>query len=109
MAFYAGKPLIPSIFKLARLLDGFESPAPYHLNYSDAESWRMSDILAMADDECKALWANLTLNYTNFAGHPLLLKEIASLHGVGEGDVTVTGPQECIYLGLHAIFEYLRR
>ena len=37
----------------------------------------MADLLALADDETRALWADLRLGYTESTGHPLLRREIA--------------------------------
>ena len=40
----------------------------------------MAELLAMADEETRALWDGLRLGYTETAGHPLLRAEIAALY-----------------------------
>lgn len=71
----------------------------------------MSDVICQADQECKALWEGLTLNYPQVNGHPLLLKEIALFHGMQyeDGMINVASGQECIHLAMHAIVEYLHQ
>jgi aspartate/methionine/tyrosine aminotransferase len=59
----------------------------------------MADLLALADDEARALWANLELGYTESTGHPLLRREIASLYAAVEPDdvLTFAGAEEAIF------------
>ena len=47
---------------------------------SDVEGYPMGELLALADDETRALWSDLRLGYTEAAGHPLLRAEIAALY-----------------------------
>ena len=44
---------------------------------SDVEGYPMAELLALADDETRALWDDLRLGYTEASGHPLLRAEIA--------------------------------
>ena len=103
------KSLVPSPFTLERFAAQYEFCTPHLLCCSDAEAWSMSDVIKEADDDCKSLWDNLDLIYTHSQGHPLLLKEIAALHNVNVEDITVGAPQECIYIGIHSIVEYLHK
>lgn len=74
--------IIPE-FKLERYFARWEFTAPYLLCSSDVDGYQMSDLLALADEESRALWQDLSLGYTESAGHPLLRKEIAiSLKGM---------------------------
>ena len=59
----------------------------------------MADLLALADDEAKALWADLRLGYTEAPGHPLLRAEIATLYDtIAPDDVLVfAGAEEAIF------------
>ena len=59
----------------------------------------MRELLALADDETRALWEELTLGYTETAGHPLLRAEIAALYpGLEAEDVlTFAGAQEALF------------
>lgn len=103
------KSRVPSHFALEQFSAKYEFVTPHLLCCSDAETWKVKDLVAQADDECKALWDDMTLSYTQFKGHPLLVKEIAAFHGVDESEVNVAAPQECIYIGMHCIVEHLRR
>ncbi len=86
-------------FKLEQYFERYEFSVPYLLSSSDAEAWRLNDLLALADDELRGLWDSLTLGYTEVRGHPLLREAIASLYtGVGAEDVIVfAAAQEPIF------------
>ena len=59
----------------------------------------MADLLALADDETRALWDGLQLGYTESTGHPLLRREIASLYDTIDADevLTFAGAEEAIF------------
>lgn len=86
-------------FKLERYFARWEFAAPHLLCASDVEGLPMAELLALADDETRALWDGLRLGYTEAAGHPLLRAEIASLYGgVHPDEVLVfAGAEEAIY------------
>jgi aspartate/methionine/tyrosine aminotransferase len=86
-------------FRLEQYFERYEFSVPYLLSSSDAEPWRLDDLLALADDELRGLWDSLTLGYTEVRGHPLLRAEIASLYdGVAPDDVIVfAAAQEPIF------------
>jgi aspartate/methionine/tyrosine aminotransferase len=69
-----------NVFKLEDYLAKYEFSAPYLLCCSDAESFSMQEILAMAGPEERALWNNLSLGYTETFGLPALREQIA--HGL---------------------------
>jgi aspartate/methionine/tyrosine aminotransferase len=86
-------------FKLEQYFERYEFSVPYLLSSSDAEPWRLDELLALAGEELRAAWSELTLGYTEVRGHPLLRAEIASLYDeVGADDVIVfAAAQEPIY------------
>ena len=86
-------------FALERYFAAREFEAPHLLCASDSESLAMADLLALADDEGRALWEGLRLGYTESAGHPLLRAEIAALYEEVDADgVTVlSGAEEGVY------------
>jgi DNA-binding transcriptional MocR family regulator len=86
-------------FALERFFARWEFAVRHLLCASDVEGWRMSELLALADDETAALWAELRLGYTESTGHPLLRAEIARLYDtIGPDDVLVfAGAEEAIY------------
>ena len=93
------------IFKLEEFWKKYEFSAPYLLCPSDAETWLLKDILAMADSESKSLWDNLSLGYTESPGLPILRKEIARLYDSLEVDhiLTTAGAEEGIYYTMHSL------
>jgi aspartate/methionine/tyrosine aminotransferase len=86
-------------FALERFFARWEFAVRHLLCASDVEGWRMADLLALADDEAAALWADLRLGYTEAPGHPLLRAEIATLYDtIGPDDVLVfAGAEEAIF------------
>lgn len=67
-------------FQLEQYLGEWEFKAPYLLCGSDAQSWSLPEILAMADEETAFLWENLRLCYTEVSGLPQLRDQIAKLY-----------------------------
>jgi len=65
------------IFKLEDYLSHYEFKAPYLLCCSDAESFSLKEILALATDDEQKLWDNLHLGYTEAPGHPFLRETIS--------------------------------
>lgn len=92
-------------FKLEEFFAKYEFTAPYLLCPSDVESWSLSEILQYADAECKKLWENLRLGYTEVPGLPLLRKEIAKLYAKIDHNqiLTTAGAEEGIYCTFNAL------
>jgi aspartate/methionine/tyrosine aminotransferase len=86
-------------FALERYFARWEFAVRYVLCASDVEGWRMDELLAMADDETRALWDDLRLGYTESTGHPLLRAEIAELyeHVDPDGVLVFAGAEEAIF------------
>ena len=86
-------------FALERYFARWEFAVRHVLCASDVEGWPMTELLALADDETRALWDGLQLGYTESTGHPLLRREIASLYpGLDAEDVLVfAGAEEAIF------------
>ena len=86
-------------FSLERYFARWEFSARYLLCASDVEGYPMAELLALADDETKAMWDGLVLGYTQSTGHPLLRREIASLYGTIEPDevLTFAGAEEAVF------------
>jgi aspartate/methionine/tyrosine aminotransferase len=86
-------------FALERYFAAHEFSAEFLLCSSDVESYALRELLALADDETRALWEGLSLGYTETAGHPLLRAQIATLYpGLEAEDVLVfAGAQEAIF------------
>ena len=67
-------------FALERYFARWEFAVEHLLCASDVQGYPMADLLALADDETRAMWDALTLGYTESTGHPLLRREIAALY-----------------------------
>ena len=64
-------------FALERYFARWEFAVEHLLCASDVQGYPMAELLALADDETRALWDGLELGYTESTGHPLLRREIA--------------------------------
>jgi aspartate/methionine/tyrosine aminotransferase len=86
-------------FALERYFARWEFAVKHVLCASDLQGYPMGELLALADDETRALWDGLTLGYTESTGHPLLRREIAALHdGLDPDDILVfAGAEEGIF------------
>jgi aspartate/methionine/tyrosine aminotransferase len=94
-------------FALERYFARWEFNVRHLLCASDVEGWRMDELLALADDECRALWRDLRLGYTESAGHPLLRAEIARLYERIAPDETMTfaGAEEAVFVLASVLLE----
>ena len=86
-------------FALERYFAKWEFAVQHVLCASDVEGWSMAELLALADDEAAAMWANLRLGYTESTGHPLLRREIATLYDGLKGDdvLVFAGAEEAVF------------
>ena len=87
-------------FALERWFARYEFDVRWNLCASDTEPLTLRELLALADDEGRALWDGLGLGYTESAGHPLLRAEIAAMYdGLDADDVLVfAGAEEAIFI-----------
>lgn len=93
-------------FAIERYFARFEFDLPYLLSSSDCEALTLSETLAMADTECRAMWDALTLGYTESPGLSLLREEIAGMYDtVAAEHVIEVVPEEGIFLAMQAILE----
>lgn len=90
-------------FLLERYFAQYEFKVQHLLSPSDCEAFSLSEMLLMADDECRNLWDSLRLGYTESAGAPLLRREIANLYtGLSAEQILVAAPEEAILLAMQA-------
>lgn len=96
-------PLPP--FAIERYFAVHEFAVPYLLCASDVEPLSMQELLALADDETRALWDDLVLGYTETLGAPLLRQAIAGLYETLEGDdvIAVVGASEALFVLISAL------
>jgi aspartate/methionine/tyrosine aminotransferase len=86
-------------FALERYFARWEFAVRHVLAASDVEGWSMAELLALSDDETRAMWDGLRLGYTESTGHPLLRAEIARLYESLEADdvLVFAGAEEAIF------------
>jgi aspartate/methionine/tyrosine aminotransferase len=86
-------------FALERYFARWEFAVEHLLCASDVQPYPMAGLLALADDETRALWDGLELGYTESTGHPLLRREIAGLYETIEPDdvLTFAGAEEAVF------------
>ncbi|MDO9546824.1 MAG: hypothetical protein Q7J07_08785 [Pelolinea sp.] len=93
-------------FTLERYFTKYEFSAPYLLSCSDVEPLTLKELLAMADEETRMLWENLSLGYTDSQGHPLLLEEISNLYtGISPDSIVEVAPEEGIFIAMNVLLE----
>ena len=93
-------------FELERYFAKYEFHVQYMLSPSDCEPLGLTELLGMADDECREWWSTLRLSYTEPYGHPALLTEIAKRYRHAEENGVVTAaPEEAILLTFMALLE----
>jgi aspartate/methionine/tyrosine aminotransferase len=93
-------------FALERYFDRHEFSARYLLSCSDCEPFSLARLLELADDESRQLWRDLSLGYTQTAGHPALRQAVAGTYqGVDPEDVMVVVPEEGVFLFMQAALE----
>ena len=91
-------------FALERYFARYEFSARFLLSSSDCEPLTLAELVAMADDDTRALWDDLKLGYTESSGHPLLRRAIADRYrGLAADDVVEVVPEEGIFLLMHAL------
>lgn len=94
-------------FKLEEFWKKYEFTTPHLLCCSDAETWSLSELLAIADKDSKKLWDSLSFAYTESPGHPILRKEIARLYNsINADDIcTFAGAEEGIYCSMQTLIK----
>ena len=93
-------------FKLERLFARYKLQTKYMLSQSACEFCTMKEILAMADDECMALWNNLSLGYTSQMGFPLFREAVAKRYSsIRPSDILEVVPEEGIFIFMNTMLD----
>ncbi len=92
-------------FRLETYFSRWEFTARFHLTASDAQTMRMSELLALADDADREAWESLTLGYTETYGDAGLREAIAETYdGLEAADVLCfAGAEEALYLAMQVL------
>jgi aspartate/methionine/tyrosine aminotransferase len=99
-------PTLPD-FRLETYFSRWEFKARYHLTASDAQTMSLSELLALADDDARECWEDLSLGYTETYGLPALREEIAATYQDLEADdvLCFAGAEEGLYLAMQTLLE----
>jgi aspartate/methionine/tyrosine aminotransferase len=92
-------------FALEAYMSKWEFVARYNLTGSDAESLRLPDLLALANDGERAEFENLSLSYTQTYGAPALRAEISRTYDstAPEDILCFAGAEEGIYIAMKVL------
>ncbi len=95
---------LPS-FRLEVFFSRWEFEARHHMTASDAETMRMSDLLALAGPDDREAWERVSLGYTETWGAPALRETIASTYDTLSGaDILIfAGAEEGLYCAMLAL------
>lgn len=87
-------------FRLESYFAEWEFTARYHLTASDAQTISVRELLALADDDGRERWENLSLGYTESRGMPELREAIAATYESLTADdiLCFAGAEEALYL-----------
>lgn len=98
-----GPPLL--VERFGTYLTRWQRHVRHQLSASDSETWRLSDLLLLADAEGRARWDGLTLGYGEPRGAEWLRAEVAATYdAAGPEDVACfSGAQEGLYAAMHAL------
>lgn len=94
-------------FRLETYFSKWEFTARHHMTASDAQTLRMSELLAMASEAERETWDQLSLGYGETWGTPALRAAIASTYdGIDAADIlTFAGAEEGIYCALRVLLD----
>jgi aspartate/methionine/tyrosine aminotransferase len=94
-------------FALEVYFSRWEFKARHHLTASDAQSMRVSELLALADPEARARWECVWLGYTETLGAPWLRELIATTYDVVRPTeiLTFAGAQEGLHCAMGALLK----
>lgn len=92
-------------FRLESFFSRWEFVARHHLTASDAQSMTLAELLALADDNDRRAFENLSLAYTQTPGDPALRRAIADTYtSLGPQDVVCfAGAEEGLYLAMQVL------
>ncbi|AWS43892.1 aminotransferase class I/II-fold pyridoxal phosphate-dependent enzyme [Streptosporangium sp. 'caverna'] len=94
-------------FRLETYFSRWEFTARHHLTASDAQTMTLTELLALADDQDRAAFENLSLGYTETYGDPALREAIAqSYERADAADVICfAGAEEALYLAMNVLLD----
>ncbi|MEV5481204.1 MULTISPECIES: pyridoxal phosphate-dependent aminotransferase [Streptomyces] len=94
-------------FRLETYFSQWEFTARHHLTASDVQTMTLGELLALADDQDRAAFENLSLGYTETYGDPALREVIAQTYErASAADVICfAGAEEALYLAMNVLLD----
>lgn len=94
-------------FRLETHFSQWEFTARHHMTASDAQTMTLGELLALADDQDRAAFDNLSLGYTETFGDPALREAIAGMYERADAaDVLCfAGAEEALYLAMNVLLD----
>jgi len=93
-------------FQLERLFARYRQRTKFMLSQSSCESVSMKEIVEMADKECKDLWENMRLGYTDPKGCILLREAVAERYqSIRPNDILELVPEEGIFIFMNTLLD----
>lgn len=94
-------------FRLETYFSRWEFTARHHMTASDVQTMTLGELLALADDQDRAAFENLSLGYTETYGDPRLREVISETYQrAGAADIICfAGAQEAIYLAMNVLLD----
>ncbi|MEU7641292.1 aminotransferase class I/II-fold pyridoxal phosphate-dependent enzyme [Streptomyces sp. NPDC039016] len=92
-------------FRLETYFSRWEFTARYHLTASDVQTMTLGELLALADDQDRAAFENLSLGYTETYGDPALRETIAGMYERADAAdvICFAGAEEALYLAMNVL------
>ncbi|WP_432142158.1 aminotransferase class I/II-fold pyridoxal phosphate-dependent enzyme [Streptomyces sp. bgisy084] len=94
-------------FRLETYFSRWEFTARHHMTASDVQTMTLSDVLALADDQDRAAFENLSLGYTETYGDPALREVIAQMYERADAAdvICFAGAEEALYLAMNVLLD----
>ncbi|MEU5543200.1 pyridoxal phosphate-dependent aminotransferase [Streptomyces sioyaensis] len=94
-------------FRLETYFSQWEFTARHHLTASDVQTMTLGELLALADDQDRAAFENLSLGYTETYGDPELREVIAQTYERADAAdvICFAGAEEALYLAMNVLLD----
>ncbi|MEU7429533.1 pyridoxal phosphate-dependent aminotransferase [Streptomyces sioyaensis] len=94
-------------FRLETYFSQWEFTARHHLTASDVQTMTLGELLALADDQDRAAFENLSLGYTETYGDPALREVIAQMYERADAAdvICFAGAEEALYLAMNVLLD----
>jgi aspartate/methionine/tyrosine aminotransferase len=94
-------------FRLETYFSRWEFTARHHLTASDVQAMTLSELLALADDQDRTAFENLSLGYTETYGDPALREVIAEMYEQADAAdvICFAGAEEGLYLAMNVLLD----